>query len=234
MKTITTTRKASNEPTQIAHVFNGEVSPLSLLFYLKFGEKTKPPKKTHFPPPPFHVGVLFFSFFLFFFFCKRQFFFFSLQIIIIIINKKHNFSSYILRSKSIWSLYLTSMFDEEIARCCCYTRRRRFEAGSMLVKLETRRSVSSGLGSNGSSFLWSLWPRVELYGGSRFRIMFGQLGLWSIWVCRRGFWDQFETLTLGILFDISRIILNLGLANSISVFFQARILGLDTTWPILI
>jgi len=69
----------------------------------------------------------------------------------------------------ILSLWPTYMCDEELAGPCCCTRQRRSEVGSMLVELETRRFESGGSGSIGSSFLWGLWPQIELCGGSGFR-----------------------------------------------------------------
>ena len=46
----------------------------------------------------------------------------------------------------------------------------------MLFELKSRRYVSSGWGSNGFGFLWGLWPRTELCGGSRFRIVLAGWG----------------------------------------------------------
>ena len=65
------------------------------------------------------------------------------------------------------------MCDEELVGCYYCTRRRRSEARSTLVELETRRSESneSGSGSIGSGFLWGCWPRIKLYCGSGFRMV---------------------------------------------------------------
>nr|POF26693.1 hypothetical protein CFP56_36560 [Quercus suber] len=75
-----------------------------------------------------------------------------------------------------------SMCNEELVGCYCCTRRRRFEARSMLVELEMRRSESGGAGlrsgSIGSGFLWGCWPQIKLCCGSGFMMVLDGWGIW--------------------------------------------------------
>ena len=59
---------------------------------------------------------------------------------------------------------------------------------------------------------WALWWTWVQDGVGRVR-------LWWFQVCKQGFWDQFETLNLGLLFEISRISLNLGLVDPLHLGF---------------